>query len=222
MCQAVRKGIKQQLQLDEVKIKEALNLFICNLYGHEDNDKENIFWDSVNGGWLPRREVHEARMEEMEYVRKMNVYSRVPWDESKRVTGRNPIKLRWVDTRKSTGEIRSRLVAKEYRIDSRPEMFSATPPLEAMKLLISIIVSAQVHPEDWGQWKHAEWRYTARGRGVPKEAWADDMVTALHVDVSRAYFHAPSKEAKYIEIPTEDWNESDEKASQCGKLNVSL
>ena len=58
------------------------------------------------------------------------------------------------------------------------------------------------------------------GRGQPKDAWADDLVTLMHIDISRAYFHAPAKEDKYIVIPPEDWASEDD--GMCGKLNVSL
>ena len=47
-------------------------------------------------------------------------------------------------------------------------------------------------------------------------------MTLLHIDISRAYFHAPAKADKYIEIPAEDWADDGSDWDMCGKLNVSL
>ena len=50
------------------------------------------------------------------------------------------IKTRWIDINKGDREhpnYRSRLVAKEFRRGANPEWFAATPPLEALKFLIS-------------------------------------------------------------------------------------
>ena len=122
--------------------------FIGNVFNGSDKVNQEG-WDSVNGGWLPEEEVRKARKTEMSYVKSMKVYDKVPRGESQRVTGKAPIKLRWVDTRKSSGELRSRLVAKEFKRGNDPDMFSATPPLEAMKLMVSMVASAQVDVKDW-------------------------------------------------------------------------
>ena len=67
----------------------------------------------------------------------MKVYTRVPVSQCRMQTGKNPIKLRWIDTRKSTGEIRSRLVAKEFKTEVDPSLYAATPPGECLRLLLS-------------------------------------------------------------------------------------
>ena len=41
-------------------------------------------------------------------------------------------------------EYRSRLVAKEIKLDKRNDVFAATPPLEAKKMLISMAVTQGV------------------------------------------------------------------------------
>ena len=54
--------------------------------------------------------------------------------------GKPLITTRWVDTNKGSEEepnYRARLVAREIKKDNRLDLFSATPPLEAMKALIS-------------------------------------------------------------------------------------
>ena len=80
-----------------------------------------------------------------EFYRAMKVYKKVPRRIAYEKTGRAPIKVKWVDHNKGTAEkpeIRSRLVAKDVRVSDRPELFAATPPLEALKLLLSIVASA--------------------------------------------------------------------------------
>ena len=78
-------------------------------------------------------------------IGKIRIYTKVPWDESLRVTGKKPIKVKFVDVNKGDGEnpnYRSRLVAQEFR-DGTPSLFAATPPLEAMKILFSLAASEQ-------------------------------------------------------------------------------
>ena len=41
----------------------------------------------------------------------------------------------------------------------------------------------------------------------------------MHTDISRAYFHAPSKEEKYVELPPEMWSEGN---PEYGRFRVSL
>ena len=61
-------------------------------------------------------------------------------EECKRVTGKPPIGTRWIDINKGDSvrtNYRSRLVAKEFKVDVRPELFAATPPTEWFCLLLS-------------------------------------------------------------------------------------
>ena len=122
------------------------------------------FWDHVNGGELDAHEVRKARQLEVDHLKKMRVF------------------VRWVDTLKSSGFHRSRLVAKEFRRGSKYEGFanvSATPPLELVKLIISLVATAQRDPESWFGWR---------------EHGANDQIAMMHTDISRAHFHAPNKE----------------------------
>ncbi len=65
----------------------------------------------------------------------MKVCTMVSVDKCRRVTGKNPIGVRWVDDNKEeklNPKYRSRLVAKEIIHKPMPEMYAATPPLEAL------------------------------------------------------------------------------------------
>ena len=96
-------------------------------------------WDDVKNVWLDPSKVREARREEMGYVRKMRVWDKVPRD----VCLGRPIPVRWVDTNKGTEaepNYRSRIVAKELKATSPGDpvdLYAATPPLEAVKMIIS-------------------------------------------------------------------------------------
>ena len=49
-------------------------------------------------------------------------------------------------------EYRSRLVAKDFKLDKRNDLFAATPPLEALKILISLCMTERI---GWSR-KHRE------------------------------------------------------------------
>jgi len=132
----------------------------------------------------------------MVIVKQRGVYERRPWTEAKQKTGKAPIKLRWVDTNKGTEaepNYRSRIVAVEFKTDSRLDLFAATPPLKAMKLVMSNAASAG-----------------------PR--WRNKVL--MTVDIKRAYFYAKSIRDTYIELPKEDYEPGDE--NKCGILKLSL
>ena len=90
--------------------------------------------DDVTGRELITEMVREFRKEEIEYFREMKVYMKVPISECKRVTSKGPIGVRWVDVNKEdelNPSYRSRIVVKEDNTHAMPEMYAATPPLEA-------------------------------------------------------------------------------------------
>ena len=124
------------------------------------------YGDDVKVGWLDDTLVQQARSDEMDYVRKHQVYIRVPRSQCWQETGRAPIKAGWADTNKGTTEspnVRSRWVAKEYNTGPRPALFAGTSPLEGVKMIFSAAATGS----------------------------AADTVVAV-IDVCRAYCYAPS------------------------------
>ena len=121
---------------------------------------------------------------ELDYLRKQEVYEKVPLEECLRETnGKGPITTRWTDTNKGD---RSRLVVREIKAHKSPEeripqnmLFSSTPPLEAMRLLCSL----------W-----ATERVSHQGRPLKIGLW----------DISRAHFYGVPKRRIYIQLPDED------------------
>ena len=75
---------------------------------------------------------------------KHDVYTQTYISECIKETGKPPIKVGWIDINKGdtlNREYRSRLVANEINKDNRDDLFAATPPLEALKLLISMAMT---------------------------------------------------------------------------------
>ena len=121
--------------------------------------------DDVSGANLDLALVHEARATEIEYFRGMGVYERVPRSEQHQTKGKI-IGTKWIDTNKGDStnpKIRSRLVGKEFRTGPDDALFASTPPLEALRLIVSRAATV-----------------------VEGEPMKEIMVN----DVSRAYFYA--------------------------------
>ena len=139
---------------------------------------ENAYWDDVRGGWLDRRKVHEARMEEVTFMRKEHLWDAVPRSQA---SGHRIVSVRWVDTNKGTGdkpEIRSRLVARDFNggwDKDREDLFAATPPWELKRLLLSLATDTRA-----GQCKKV-----------------------LLIDVKKAHLYPPCTEEVFVELPEE-------------------
>jgi hypothetical protein len=119
----------------------------------------------------------------------------VPIEECWANTGKEPIGTRWVDVNKgdeANPEYRSRLVAQEIKRDNREDLFAATPPLEALKLLLSMAVTEGIGDS-----------------GVNKK----DGNKLEFIDVRRAYFHAKARRMVYVKLPEED-----HEVGKCGRL----
>ena len=149
------------------------------------------FWDNVNGGYLREDLVLAARREEIDCLHSEGVYEIVPMQECRHV-GMKPLDSIWVDADKSVGpthkKIRSRLCASEYNTKKQDkiqralpasQLFSAMPPLEAVKVLVSIMMSVSLS-----------------NKGKP--------VKLRYYDISRAHFEGTAQRLIYIKVPAED------------------
>ena len=162
----------------------------------EEDSNEWVAYDDVSGAALNPKHVQEARQVEMEYFKKMNVYTKVSrWDIP---AGTKVVKVKWIDINKGDTDnpvMRSRLVAMEFNDGDRPELYAGTPPTEALRMLISM---------------------AATSRKDKKENLM--MVN----DVSRAYFYAKVKSEIFVELPLEDKSAEDMRKDNVGRLNLSL
>ena len=77
---------------------------------------EATYKDDLTGQLLPPDLVRAARAKELEYFEAKEVWNKRPVGEARRVTGKPPISVRWVDVNKGDNQcphIRSRLVARQ-------------------------------------------------------------------------------------------------------------
>merc|ERR1711888_573137 len=153
----------------------------------EDGNKQ--YWGDLSGKPLIPELVKKARLEELGEIAKHKVYEKVPLDECWKATGQPPIGTRWVDANKGDDQnpdYRSRLVAQEINNHRREDLFAATPPLEAKKILMSLAVT----------------------EGVGYQRGSKDKGQKLDfIDVRRAYFHAPARRLVYVKLPPEEEKE---------------
>ena len=150
--------------------------------------------DDISGACLDPESVKIARGVEMGFFKDMKVYEKVPRAEQKE-TGGKIIGTKWIDVNKGDSDnprIRSRLVGKEFRTGPDDALFASTPPLEALRAVIS--------------------RAATVGPGEEKK---EVMVN----DVSRAYFYAKCTRCIYIELPKED---PDAHPDYLGRLKLCL
>ena len=150
----------------------------------EDSNLTRPVYDEYTGLELPLDKVQESREEELKFCAKLNVWDVVPRTECIERLGRRPFGTRWVTHNKGdlrTLDIRSRLVVQETKKVSTiakndfAAVFSATPPLESLRFILSITMSVS---SDCGE--HIVLRF---------------------LDVSRAHPHVPIKRLVYIELP---------------------
>ena len=103
------------------------------------------FYDDVSGKYLDKTLAIKARCLEIEFFRKMGVYTKVPRSQA---GDAKVITTRWLDTDKGDADApnyRARLVGREIKTDERPDLFAATPPLESLRYIVSKCASNQGH-----------------------------------------------------------------------------
>ena len=96
---------------------------------------------------LERHVLKGAHEEELKVVDEMGVWELRPIAECLEVTGKKPVKVRWVDVNKGDDEspnVRCRIVTKDFNVDKRPGLFAATPLLEYLRYLVSRCASSQL------------------------------------------------------------------------------
>ena len=159
----------------------------------EDETEVEIAWHDVSGAALSPRAVRRARVEEITYVRDIDIYEKVPKNECYTKTGRAPTSVRRIDINKedeANPNYRSRLVAREINMHRRDDAFPATFPLNAFKVTLSMT--------------------TIGNRGE----------IVMFNDISRAFFHARAKREVYVQLPPEDTMPGEE--NLCGKVKYSM
>jgi hypothetical protein len=198
---ALAEGIRKQSEVDTLRVCRVKVLSTVN---HEDikapeheEDSDQAAWDDMSGVPLDPKLVKAARQEEIEYVKKRNVYTKVKRSEVP--SGAKVIRVKWVDVNKGDAnnlDIRSRLVAMDFKDGDRPELFAGTPPTEALRILCSMAATRDDDQEE-------------------------EKVIMVN-DVRRAYFYAEVTRPVWVELPEEDYTDDDRWEDRVAKLNVSM
>ncbi|CAE8636765.1 unnamed protein product, partial [Polarella glacialis] len=194
-----------QLREDGGKLEEKMIAALCE----EETQGEWMtydgeFVDDISGEAIPKVLVVAGRKLEMEFFHKEAVYTKRPISECWQQTGKARIRTKWIDRNKgekSNPDIRCRLVACQYNLYKDAELFAATPPLEALRFLISAAATSRPRT---GHRKASQ----ARRAGQRK---------LLLIDARRAYFNAVSATLTYVELPEED-----AEPGMCGMLNKCM
>lgn len=209
LVKAILKGIKAELQnMGELSELSAMSSGpspddtsndATEPFFNPEDVKDDEIWDSVTGTLLDPIKVWEAREEEMKWVKKQELWDVVDESQCWSETGKGPITLKWVDRNKSDDQkpnYRSRLVVREVKRATTPlaehESYSAMPPLEALKVLLSLMSSKQ---------------FSTRGKRYKLGL----------IDISRAHFYGQSKRRVYCTLP-----EGQEQAGKCALLKRTM
>ena len=87
-------------------------------------------------------------------------------------------------------QVRSRMCATEFKSDDRADLYAGTSPLEALKATLPIAANRK------------------------------ETFSIMHIDVSRAYFHAKAQRLVLIQLPVEDRMGTD--AVEIGLMKKSM
>jgi len=199
LCEAICRGLVRELRWKEEGVQKLMSLSAKTVIDKREDHEEETggAWDDVSGVELDMKKVMEARKVEIGYVHVKKVWTKIP----RRVAVANGwkiIKTRWIDINKGDSKnpnYRSRFVGKEFNNGAEDNLFAATPPLEALRLLVSEL--ATEHEDE-------------------KE---NDNVMMVN-DVARAFFEAWTERDICIELPDEDREEGE--GDMVGKLQKSL
>ena len=168
LCRSIIKGLARRNHERHTMLADV----------EEEQEQDVICFDDITGKELPWHAVRKARELELKYLRDLGVYEKVDEKEAVEKYGVTPVDTKWVDTDKAFErepmQIRSRMCAREFKSDDRPDLYAGTPPLEALKAIISVAAN---HKETF---------------------------SIMHIDVSRAYFHAKAQRPVLIRLPAED------------------
>ena len=212
LCRAMCTGLLKEMNANVQQIKCLMNVKHDTKVGGdskkegaehlEDNNGDMldmIAWDDLIGEELDGKKVRQARLKEIGYVHEKKVWRKMKRSEAIR-RGIKIVDTRWIDINKGDTEnpvFRSRLVAKEFNDSKDMGIFASTPPLEALRTLLS----------EAG---------TRRKRRKGKE------VVMMLNDVARAFFEAKATRELCIELPDEDKTEKDQREDNVAILEKSL
>ena len=146
LCKAICKGMQRQIEFSKQQVTPLLKMTEKDSIGErpelEEDDTQDLLqqaWDDTSGKELNVKQVKEARKLEMQYVKSKKVWRKMS-RKMALASGYKIVGTRWLDINKGDEEkpdYRSRLVGKEYNDGFEEGLFASTPPLEALRWLVS-------------------------------------------------------------------------------------
>ena len=164
LCKSIMKGLAKRSREEHAMLADV-----------EEGQEQNVIcFDDITGKELPWQTVRKARELELKYLRDLGVYEKVNEKEAVAKYGITPVDTKWIDTDNAFEgkpmQIRSKMCAREFKSDGRPDLYAGTPPLEALKAIISIAANNR------------------------------ETFSIMHIDVSRAYFDAKAQRPVLIPV----------------------
>ena len=180
VLKSLRQEVKRRYQLGALEAGQHVWLTSPEYY-------EEIY-DAITGVRLDPVLVAKARNTEMRFlVDELNAYKYDSVDNCLKTTGKCPIPVKWVDVNKGDAqrpEVRSRLAVADTKHrtalseEDNAQTFSATPPYEALRLLVSFVMS----PRDTGEKSHV----------------------LMFIDITRAHPHCAMRRQVWVQLTAED------------------
>ncbi|CAK0838042.1 unnamed protein product, partial [Prorocentrum cordatum] len=210
LLRAILRGLRRHLRNKKVLTLSALDagpnvddeeISLKDFVGKWRDTLRTEFYDDLTGLPLDPTLVKAARRLEMDFMAQLGVWVYAREEDCQRELGRRPLSVRWVDIDKGDTDrpdYRSRLVVQETKAQSTiagddiGAVFAATPPLECLRLICSMVMSSD----------------PSEGR-VPR-----------FLDISRAHPHCEIKRTVYIKLPEED--PMSQEIGTCGLLRMAL
>ena len=220
LCKAILIGFRRQMladghcragsvgmQVDWLEPEDAVQEHVDNVMALATQDGK-AYKDALTGQPLQTDLVEAARKKELEYFAEKCVWRLRPRSEAYERMGKPPITVKWVDVNKGDDDVpnyRSRLVAREIRLPGESSIFAPTPPLEALRIVLSMAAT-----DMQGLVKHI------------RDGNSDQRTQVAVIDISRAYFNAQKDSdvnPTYVDLPNEDPGKA---KGMCGLLQVHM
>ena len=250
LCKAICKGMKRQMEFKRQKVQPILKLTVKDTVSErpelEEDNAQGLMqeaWDDTSGKELDVKRVREARRLEMQYVKEKKVWRKMP-RATAIAMGYKIVGTRWLDINKGdedSPEYRSRLVGKEFNDGFEEGLFASTPPLEALRWLLSeaATVGEEESADSWAAGPQGIGSAKGSGRNGQTDSWAagpsgsgsarrsgkkkmNDEKVILIADVSRAFFEAPMRRKVAVVLPQEALEGEETTAYTVGVLEMSL
>ena len=220
LCKAILQGLKKQLTEDGYFKQGTVGIQAKWLEADDDVEEyvknaqamavqgELTYRDALTGQPLIPALVQEARRKELQYFAEKAVWKLRPRAEAYASMGKPPITVKWVDVNKGDDDspnYRSRLVAREIRLPGEASIFAPTPPLEALRTVLSMAATNVK-----GLTKHV------------RDGNSELRTQVAVIDISRAYFNAKKDseiDPTYVDLPPEDPAKA---KGMCGLLQVHM